>query len=458
MDRQLFGTDGVRGRANEPPMTGEMAMALGRAVAALVLQKLGPDHRRRPKVVVGKDTRVSGYLFEEAISSGLISMGCDSLLVGPLPTPGIAFVTQSMRADAGIVISASHNPFQDNGIKVFDRHGFKLPDEEELLVDRWTSGAERLPLPLATGGDIGRATQMNDVAGRYIVYLKNTFPAELSLEGVRIVVDCAHGAAYRIAPLVFSELGAEVITLGVSPDGRNINEGCGSLHPEVMQAAVLEHQAQLGLALDGDADRVILADERGERVDGDQIMAICAQRMKAAGKLARDTVVATVMSNLALDLYLRSIGVSLLRAPVGDRYVVAAMRSGGYNLGGEQSGHLIFLDHGTTGDGVLAALQVLAVMLGQGKPLSELKGLVQPVPQKLINIPVSSRPPLDGIPAVSAAISKAEAELGDEGRVLVRYSGTELLARVMVEGLNPQRVASCTEQITQAIQEAIGKG
>ncbi|MBM4318398.1 MAG: phosphoglucosamine mutase [Deltaproteobacteria bacterium] len=454
MERKLFGTDGIRGRANEPPMTGEMAMALGRSVGALVRRKHAAG--RHPKVVLGKDTRVSCYLFEQAISSGLISMGCDVLLVGPLPTPGIAFVTQSMRADAGIVISASHNPYHDNGIKVFDHHGFKLPDEDELLVDRWTSGAEPLPLPLATGGGIGRCTWLNDVAGRYIVYLKSTFPAELTLDGVRIVVDCAHGAAYRIAPAVFSELGAEVVPLGVGPDGLNINEGCGSLHPEVMQAAVVEHGAQLGLSLDGDADRVILADERGRRVDGDQILAICAQRMKKNGRLARDTVVATVMSNLSLELYLRSLGVELLRAPVGDRYVVAEMRAGRYNLGGEQSGHLIFLDHGTTGDGVLAALQVLAVMLGEQLPLSELAGLLRPVPQLLVNIEVKARPPLETLPEVSAAIARAEALLSGEGRVLVRYSGTELLARVMVEGPDQQRVRSCTEDISRAIREAIG--
>ncbi|MDY0062794.1 MAG: phosphoglucosamine mutase [Myxococcota bacterium] len=455
MEKLLFGTDGVRGRANVPPMTGETALAIGRAVGALVRLRSAEGHRQH-RIVVGKDPRRSGYLFEQALSSGLLSMGCEVLLSGPLPTPGIAFVTGSMRADAGIVISASHNPYQDNGIKVFDRHGFKLPDEDELLLDRWASGREPLPLPLALDDEIGRATALPDVAGRYIVYLKNTFPAELTLEGLKIVVDCAHGAAYKVAPAVFAELGAEVIPLGVAPNGRNINDGCGSLHPEVMQAAVREHGAQLGLSLDGDADRVILADEHGEAVDGDQILALCARQLAQQGRLRGGTVVATVMSNLGLELALRALGISLLRTAVGDRHVVAAMRRGGFNLGGEQSGHLIFLDHGTTGDGVLAALQVLAVMLREGRPLSELKRLVQPVPQRLINIPVSSRPVLEELPRVAAAAAAARAALGDEGRVLLRYSGTELLARVMVEGISRDLVETHCAEIAQAVAREIG--
>ena len=463
----LFGTDGVRGRANEPPMTAEMALALGRAVGALVqcsrqhtpLLQQQPyfEHYHRPRIVVGKDTRLSGDLFQQAIGAGLASMGCDIIFVGELPTPGIAFITRSMRADAGIVISASHNLFQDNGIKVFDRDGFKLPEEDEVLVDRWTTGAEPLPMAPAVGEAIGRAMSLEDATGRYVVYLKSTFPPDLDLEGLRIVVDCAHGAAHRVAPSVLEELGAQVISIGVDPDGMNINQDCGSMHPQEMQAVVRQQGAQIGIALDGDADRVVLADEKGELLDGDHLMAICARRMKERGGLARDTVVATAMSNLGMELALRSMGVRLLRTPVGDRYVVLAMRAGGYNLGGEQAGHVVFLDHGTTGDGVLAAMQILAVMLRKARPLSELSAGMHRVPQVLINVEVGSRPRLEELPRVTAAVRQAEAELGGEGRVLLRYSGTEMLARVMVEGVEEDLVKAWAEGIAQEVRAAIGR-
>ncbi len=443
MRRKLFGTDGVRGVANTEPMTVETAMALGQAVAYSFM-----NHSGRHKIVIGKDTRLSGYMFETALAAGICSMGGDVLLVGPLPTPGIAFLTHSMRADAGVVISASHNPYQDNGIKFFGRDGFKLPDGQEAKIEMLMMG-EQLKEVRPPSPQIGRAHRIDDATGRYIVYLKNTFPAHLSLEGLRIVIDCAHGAAYRIAPQVFQELGADVIPLGVSPSGLNINEKCGSLFPELVSAKVKELRADLGISLDGDADRVIVVDHKGEVVNGDRIMAICAEEMARKKKLKKNTVVATVMSNIGLELFLREKKVRIVRTQVGDRYVVEAMRAGGYNFGGEQSGHLVFLDHATTGDGVLAALQVLAVMVESGKAIADLGKKMVAMPQILVNLKLERHVPLETLPRFQKAVSEFEKKLGKRGRILVRYSGTEPVLRIMVEGEDRNE----TESIVNALSE-----
>ncbi len=447
--RKLFGTDGVRGIANVDPMTTEMALALGRAAAHVF--KRGPGRHR---IVIGKDTRLSGYMFEMALSAGICSMGVDVLLVGPLPTPGIAFITHSMRADAGVVISASHNPFQDNGIKFFSRDGFKLPDEVEAqieaLVEDGVDGAR------PTADEVGKAFRIDDAIGRYVVFLKNTFPRDLTLEGVRIVLDCANGAAYKVAPAVLEELGAELILMGVRPNGTNINENCGAVHPDGMARAVVENQADLGIALDGDADRVIVADERGRQIDGDAIMAICGIELLEAGRLRRETVVTTVMSNLGLDLALRRAGGRVVRTQVGDRYVVEEMRRGGYSFGGEQSGHMIFLDHNTTGDGILSALQLLAIMRRRERPLSELAAVMERVPQVLVNVKVSRKAPLSEFPEVDAAVRRITAALGDEGRLVVRYSGTENLLRLMVEGADGDRVAAYANELADLVRRTLG--
>ncbi len=449
--RKLFGTDGIRGVANVDPMTTEMMVKVGRAAAHVFKQRSGGRHR----IVIGKDTRVSGYMIENALASGICSMGVDILLVGPLPTPGIAFITSSMRADAGVVISASHNPFQDNGIKFFSRDGFKLPDEVEAAMEGYVfNGDIEHVRPVAN--DVGKASRVDDAVGRYVVFLKSTFPSHLTLEGVRIVVDCANGAAYRVAPCVFEELGADVTRIGVSPNGSNINDKCGSLHPEVVAEKVREVGAHLGIALDGDADRVIVVDERGEEFDGDHIMAVCARELRRKGRLATNTVVSTVMSNLGLERSLAEAGIALKRTQVGDRYVVECMRSEGHAFGGEQSGHLIFLDHGTTGDGVLAALQLLAVMVEQGKPLSELASVMTAVPQVLRNVRVRERVPIENLPSVSKQIAAAEAELGADGRVLVRYSGTEAKLRVMLEGDDEARIGELAGCICEAVLAEIG--
>jgi phosphoglucosamine mutase len=375
------------------------------------------------------------------------------MICGPLPTPGIAFITSSMRADAGVVISASHNPYQDNGIKVFARDGFKLPDDVELELERLIASPDLEKLRPGPA-DIGRATRIGDAVGRYVVFLKNTFPREKTLDGVKIVVDCAHGAAYKVAPAVFAELGAKVISIGDDPDGLNINDGVGALHPEKMCALVKEHGADLGVALDGDADRVIISDERGEVVDGDAIMALCATRMLRRGRLKQGTLVTTVMSNIGLERALASAGGKLLRTQVGDRYVVEEMRRGEYNLGGEQSGHLIFLDHATTGDGVVAALAVLAIMNDEQQPLSTLARVMQRSPQVLINVKVREKKPIDSLPDVTGIIGRIERELGAEGRILVRYSGTETKARVMVEGPDEGRIRGFAQEIATALERA----
>jgi len=447
--RRYFGTDGIRGTANEDPMTVETALRLGRAVAATFSR---PGHRAR--VLVGKDTRLSGYMFENALVAGITSTGADVIATGPLPTPGIAFLTTSMRCDAGIVISASHNPYVDNGLKVFGHDGFKLPDAVELDLERHMDDDPREAL--AHGSDIGRAKRIEDANGRYVTHLKTLLRGDADLEGVRIVVDCANGAAYRAAPLLFRELGADVIELGTAPNGTNINAKCGSLHPELAAAKVVETGADLGVTLDGDADRLILIDEKGQIIDGDAVLALCAIDMKAHGELARDTVVATVMSNMGLARALENHGIQLERTKVGDRYVVERMRQGRFNFGGEQSGHLVFLDHATTGDGLVAALQVLNVMLSRQKPLSELAGVMTRFPQVLISRNVTAKPPLETLPTVMAAQRAVEKRLGREGRVVLRYSGTEAKVRVMVEGSDDAAIRAAADEIVDAFGVDVG--
>lgn len=452
--RKLFGTDGIRGVANRHPMTAEMAVRVGMALAEVARRE---GKSRRPKVVIGKDTRLSGYMIETALASGFISMGGDVLLCGPLATPGVAFITASMRADAGVMISASHNPYRDNGIKVFGADGFKLPDEREAAIERMIDDGEALERRRAAPERLGQAHRIDDALGRYVVELKHTFPKDLRLDGLRIVVDAANGAAYRSAPLVFRELGAEVIAQAVRPDGRNINRRCGALHPEAMCHEVVRSGAAIGIALDGDADRVIVADERGRVVDGDAIMAVLANDMIHRGALAKKTLVVTVMSNLGLVKAVERAGGRVVRTAVGDRYVVERMRADGCNFGGEQSGHLIFLDHAPTGDGVVGALQLLAVMIARREKLSTLVADVfHPYPQVLVTLRVREKPPLETIAPVRKAIREVERRVGREGRVLVRYSGTEYAARVMVEGARKQDVAAHAKLIAGAIRKEIG--
>lgn len=446
--RKLFGTDGVRGVANVYPMTSEIAMQIGRAIAFLV-----KDRTRRQRIVIGKDTRLSGYMIENALASGICSMGVDVLLVGPLPTPGIAFVTTGMRADAGVVISASHNPFQDNGIKIFSSDGFKLPDQMEADIEDLIFSQKMAALrPVAE--EIGKAKRIEDSRGRYVVFLKNTFPKQYTLDGMHIVLDCAHGATYVVAPTVFEELGARVTAIGVQPDGKNINHDCGALHPEHVAEKVKALGADLGIALDGDGDRVIITDEKGNIVDGDHIMAICAADLLHRKKLKKKTVVATVMSNLGLEKAMARMGGQLTRAKVGDRYVVEMMRQKGYNFGGEQSGHLIFLDHNTTGDGILAALQVLAVMKKQRKPLSELASIMESYPQVLKNVKTSRKIDVDSISGFQNQIEQLTQKLGENGRILVRASGTEPVIRVMVEGESLTDINAMADELCHLIRAA----
>jgi phosphoglucosamine mutase len=449
--RSLFGTDGVRGVANVHPMTPELAIALGRAVTFVA----GRGARHAPRILVGKDTRLSGYMLETAIASGVTSMGGRVLLCGPIPTPAVAHLTTSMRTDAGIVISASHNPYADNGIKIFGSDGFKLPDAAEEEIETLVHEPQLLG-ERRTGPAIGRAQKLEDARGRYVAFVKNTFPRDLTLDGVRVVVDAAHGAAYVVAPLVFSELGARVHALGVRPNGTNINREAGALHPEHACAEVVRREAQIGIALDGDADRVIVIDEKGRIVDGDAVMAMCAVRMKRDGELRRDTVVATVMSNLGLERALDAQGIALVRTPVGDRYVVEEMRGGGYNLGGEQSGHLIFLDHATTGDGLIAALQVLALVVRTGRPLSELaREAMQRVPQVLESVTLAARKPIEEMAGLRRLVEEVRDELGREGRVLVRWSGTEPKLRVMVEGPDEHRIGTIARGLVEAARKDV---
>ncbi|MBE9502927.1 MAG: phosphoglucosamine mutase [Proteobacteria bacterium] len=449
--KKLFGTDGVRGVANIEPMTSETAMKLGRAAAYVFKNGKG-----RHRIVIGKDTRLSGYMIETALATGICSMGADVLLVGPLPTPGISFITSSMRADAGVVISASHNPYQDNGIKFFSRDGYKLPDELEMKMEELIfSGSLNELRP--TANEVGRAFRMEDARGRYIVFLKNSFPQGMNLEGLRIVLDCGNGAAYKVATSVLEELGAEVIPIGVSPDGTNINEDCGSLYPEVMCNKVKEMRADLGIALDGDADRVIFADEQGNVIDGDVIMAVCAIDMIKKNTLKKKTLVATVMSNIGLDVALKEAGGKVVRADVGDRYVVEEMRRGGYNMGGEQSGHIVFLDYNTTGDGTLAALQVLKIMKERNKSLSELAKVMKSFPQTLVNVRVKKKIETDDIPGFSVAVKDIKSSLGDKGRLLVRYSGTEPVLRLMIEGQDKLSIEEMVQKLSELVKKEIGE-
>jgi phosphoglucosamine mutase len=450
MTRQMFGTDGIRGRANLEPMNSETALRLGRACAAVFRKG-----ERRHRVLIGKDTRLSGYMLESALTSGVCSMGVDVILVGPLPTPGIAFMTRSLRADAGVVISASHNPFEDNGIKFFSHDGFKLPDRLEVEIEDLALTG-RIDHIRPTADAIGKAFRADDAVGRYVEFAKSTFPRELTLSGLKIVVDCANGASYKVSPEVLGELGAEVTVLNAQPDGRNINRDCGSVHPEVVQAAVRRAGAHVGLTHDGDGDRVLLADERGRLVDGDQVLAICALDLQARGMLAGGGVVGTVMSNYGLELALRRAGLELVRTPVGDRHVVEAMQRGGYALGGEQSGHIVFLGHQTTGDGIVTALQVLAAMRRSGRPLSKLAAVMPRYPQVLLNVPTARTVAVDDVPAVRAAVARAEAKLAGRGRVLVRSSGTEPKVRVMVEGRDGRETLLHARAIARAVQRAVG--
>lgn len=450
MAKRLFGTDGLRGTVNRYPMTADVALRLGLAAGLLYRDRHG-----KGRVVIGKDTRLSGYVFENALSAGLLAAGMDVFLVGPLPTPAVSFLTTNMRADLGVVISASHNPYHDNGIKFFSAQGFKIPDEEENRMTEMVLNPEfnwNYPDPAHTG----RAYKIKDAPGRYIVYLKNSFPADLSLDGVRVVIDCANGANYKVAPLALEELGAEVIRIGTEPNGLNINHQCGSLHPEAVTAKVRETRADIGLALDGDADRLIVADERGTVLDGDQIMALCAQDLMDRGKLPDNLLVATVMSNMALEVFMAERGGKLLRTAVGDRCVVEAMLKHGAMLGGEQSGHLIFREYSTTGDGLLAALQILRIMRQRGRPLSELAGLLTPYPQELVNVSVKRKPPLEECPVLKEAVSRVEQALGGRGRVLLRYSGTEPLCRVMVEGEEAEKVRILASDLSAVVAKELG--
>jgi len=444
MARKFFGTDGIRGRTNAGVMTAATAMKVGQAAGTYFLRG---DHRHR--VVIGKDTRLSGYMLENAMTAGFTSVGMDVVLLGPMPTPAVALLTREMRADVGVMISASHNPFEDNGIKLFGPDGFKLSDEDELAIEAMLEQ----DLPLAESGDVGRARRIEDARGRYIHAVKGSLPHNVRLDGLRIVVDCANGAAYHVAPSALWELGAEVIAIGVEPNGKNINAGVGSTHLDALKARVREVRADIGIALDGDADRLIVVDEKGQTVDGDQIMALIGGRLHAQGKLRGGGVVATVMSNLGLERYLNGLGLELARTAVGDRYVLEKMREGGYNVGGEQSGHMILADHGTTGDGTVAALQVLAALVASGKPASETLHLFDPVPQLLKNVRFAGGKPLEA-KSVKTAIAAAEAQLAGRGRLVIRPSGTEPVIRVMAEADDAREVTQVVDSICDAVRKA----
>jgi phosphoglucosamine mutase len=447
---KLFGTDGIRGEANRYPMSAEIAFGVGQAVAH-VFKKNG--HRAR--VIIGKDTRISGYMLESSLEAGITSMGGHPYLVGVLPTPGIAFIAQSMRADAGIVISASHNPYQDNGLKIFSGGGFKLTDEEEEAIEDLILNNKLSDLlPVAKG--MGKAFRMEDVQGRYIVFLKNTFPRNLSMEGLKIVLDTANGATYRVAPTAFTELGAEVEVIHNNPNGININDQCGSQHTQDLKKKVVETGAAIGLAFDGDGDRLIAVDEKGNEITGDQVLIICANMLKKDGKLKNDLLVTTVMSNLGLRMACKKYGFKHHASKVGDRYVLEDMLSMGAIIGGEEAGHMIFLDHHTTGDGIIAAMQLIAAMVREGKPLSEMASMMDVFPQKLINVDVKRKPDIATIPRLVEAIRQAERELGEEGRVLVRYSGTQNMCRVMVEGPSAAVTEKYCGQIADVVLSELG--
>jgi len=447
---KLFGTDGIRGRVNEFPITAEVALRTGKAVAN-VLRTSGPNRNR---VLIGKDTRISGYMLETALTSGLVSMGMDVLLVGPLPTPAVAHLTKSMGAAAGIMITASHNPYEDNGMKIFGPDGYKLSDNLEALIERHILGdePESPPLPPA---QIGKAHRIDDARGRYIEFAKHTAD-NISLHGFKVVVDCGHGAAYHIAPLIFNELGAEVITTGIKPDGLNINHGCGALHPEAAGELVRKHNADLGISFDGDADRVIFTDANGQVVSGDRVLALCALGLKEQGKLKHDTLVATVMSNLGMIEAMKKRGIHVVATAVGDRSVIESIRQNGYSFGGENSGHLIFAEHSTTGDGILSALQVLRMMKAKKATLAELSGIMSEYPTELSNMLVPSKPPIDSLPKLNGLMRDATVEFGENGRYLIRYSGTENKIRVLVEHREAGACSEWVNKFAAAIREEIG--
>ena len=446
----LFGTDGIRGEANRHPMDAAMAFAVGQAITHILKKK---NHITR--VIIGKDTRISGYMLESALESGITSMGGTPYLVGVLTTPGIAFITESMRADAGIVISASHNPYQDNGIKIFSGAGFKLSDEQEEEIEKLILGG-KLPEMVPPPREMGHAYRLNDVHGRYIVFLKNTFPRNISMEGMKIAMDVANGATYTVAPEVFIELGADLTVIHNTPNGLNINDKCGSQHTDDLKKKVLETGAAIGLAFDGDGDRLIAVDEKGNEITGDQILIICARALMNEGKLKNDLLVSTIMSNLGLTFACKKYGFKHHASKVGDRYVLEDMQRLGSVIGGEESGHMIFLDHHTTGDGILTALQLIAAMLKAGKPLSELARLMNVFPQKLINVDVKSKPDIATVPQIVEVIRQVEAELKGEGRVLVRYSGTQNMCRVMVEGPTKEVTEKYCKQVADIVKTAIG--
>lgn len=449
--KKLFGTDGVRGVANMHPMTPEMAMALGQAIAR-TFQHAKTTHR----IIIGKDTRRSSYMIELAIASGLCSMGSNAVLLGPISTPGVAFLTKAMRADVGVMISASHNPFYDNGIKFFDRDGYKLSDEIEMRVEKTVADGIR-PEDRPVREAIGKAYRVDDAIGRYVEFVKATFPKELTLDGVKVVIDCAHGAAYKLAPMALWELGAEVVAMGGKPNGMNINDLCGALYPKSMCRAVVEEKAKVGLALDGDADRVILCDENGEIVDGDKIIALCALELKNKKQLGKNCVVGTILTNMGVENYLSEQGISLVRTKVGDRYIIESMRENGFLLGGEPSGHLIFAKHSTTGDGLIAALQVLSIMVQTGKKLSELVKDIPLFPQISCNIKVKERRPLESVVPLQTALSDLEKRSGKKMRAVVRYSGTEPLLRLMIEGESQALIEKEMGQLTQVVVDQLGQ-
>jgi phosphoglucosamine mutase len=447
---KLFGTDGIRGEANRYPMDAGIAFSVGQAITYLLKK---PNHRTR--VIIGKDTRLSGYMLESSLESGITSMGGYPYLVGVLPTPGIAFVTQSMRADAGIVISASHNPYQDNGIKIFSGNGFKLSDDEEEKIEKLIL-ENKLPEMVPPAREMGQAFRLEDVHGRYIVFLKNTFPRDFTMEGMKIVLDTANGATYKIAPDTFFELGANVEVIHNTPNGLNINDHCGSQYTQDLRKRVVEARADIGLAFDGDGDRLIAVDEKGQEISGDQVLIICAQKLKEKGKLKNDLFVSTVMSNLGLKVACKKYGIKHHASKVGDRYVLEDMVRLGAIMGGEEAGHMIFLEHHTTGDGIITAIQLIAAMAETGKPLSELSKMMEIYPQKLINVDVKSKPDISSLPKVMEVIKQVESELGDNGRVLVRYSGTQNMCRVMVEGPTHELTEKCCKQIADVIKNTIG--
>ena len=446
---KLFGTDGIRGIANEYPMTTEVALNVGRAIAYLSKRE-----GHAPRIIIGKDTRLSGDMFESAIISGICSMGVNAISVGVIPTPGIAFLTHSMRADAGIVISASHNPSQDNGIKIFNSDGFKLSDEKENQIEEliFANNMEKLhPIPK----ELGKVSRLDDAVGRYVDFLKSTFPQQINPEGIKVVLDCSNGATYRVAPEVFAELGVEITTLFNQPDGKNINLNCGSQHPEILAAEVLRKRADVGFAFDGDGDRVIAVDNKGNVLTGDRMLAICSAILKKEGKLKNNLVVRTVMSNLGLSVAFQGLGIDSVFAQVGDRFVLEEMLAHGAIIGGEDSGHLIFLQHHTTGDGLITALQVMAAMKKEDKPLSELARIMTVFPQKLINIDVKRKPEIETVPEIMAAIKQVEKKLGNKGRVLVRYSGTQSMCRVMVEGPTKKETETYCRQIADVVKKIL---